>query len=803
VIELFLRFRNTVLLLVGALTALAIAGLARPHEISVSRITLPSSDPAMRTNELLGDRFGGLETEAFVIEAPDILSRDALDTIEAVTSEARKLPIVHSPHDVLSLSTLIEPNAPGAERGFHKLLDPRPSIAAERDALWERLRSNPYANGVLVSEDRKAALVLAPVGTRSFPDYELSEPETLERPYQMTEDIISRHSRGDIRVSAAGTPLVNQFGHARTGTELVRISIICLALLTLVFVANSRSWLGTLVPLGMTLISIVWTFGFASWLGAPLNLFSGYVSAVVMAVGSSYAIHAMAYIRLEGLQKQSHRMSIYVGWFGFSIALAVVAIAGICGSLSLLTFDFPDIRMLGLLQAIGITISFLLAFFLVPPVMFYFTRPTELSLGPVGRSGPTAAPTPRKPPGLVDRLLPSLCWLPIRSPWASVALLVALIGVSCVGARRITAEWAPEEWMPASSLPAQGASRIAAHFPKTKAVLLVLENGAGGNFFKLEKLERLRDVERLVLEEPGVRELPSLAKVFSQAELAFTGEERLPRTQAEYDQLLVAVGKRNLGKLVDAQGRLALLTLLLPDAGPASLDASLASIRSRLERQSRLPFAGFAGWPLVFRSINDYVVTNKVESILLCLVIVFVLCSMINASMKLGLIAMSPAALAGLMTFAFMGFAGIRLDISTATTTTIAIGVGVDFAIHFLVRYRSDLAIHASRNAILDVRPPREVYKRVAEQTVRDYGRVIVFDILSNLLGFSALMFSSFRGFRMAGLLLAFNQTAVILATFFLTPLLLILFRPVLIYKRKKVSALSRAPVISTAQIHQ
>ncbi|MGZ3709004.1 MAG: hypothetical protein ACXWPM_09525, partial [Bdellovibrionota bacterium] len=55
---------------------------------------------------------------------------------------------------------------------------------------------------------------------------------------------------------------------------------------------------------------------------------------------------------------------------------------------------------------------------------------------------------------------------------------------------------------------------------------------------------------------------------------------------------------------------------------------------------------------------------------------------------------------------------------------------------------------------------------------------VIVFDVLSNVLGLLALTLSAFPTLRVSGTLLVINQLIVILTTFYVTPLLLVVFRP-------------------------
>jgi predicted RND superfamily exporter protein len=135
---------------------------------------------------------------------------------------------------------------------------------------------------------------------------------------------------------------------------------------------------------------------------------------------------------------------------------------------------------------------------------------------------------------------------------------------------------------------------------------------------------------------------------------------------------------------------------------------------------------------------------------------------------------------AALAVFGFMGFARIYLDMSSATITTIAIGVGVDSAVHYLLQFRSDLLILLSQPGLgpPGAAPLLPLYREAVQVTTRRYGKTIVFDALSNILGFVPLLFSSFPVLEIAGLLLVLNQCLVLLATFFVTPTLILILKP-------------------------
>ena len=100
---------------------------------------------------------------------------------------------------------------------------------------------------------------------------------------------------------------------------------------------------------------------------------------------------------------------------------------------------------------------------------------------------------------------------------------------------------------------------------------------------------------------------------------------------------------------------------------------------------------------------------------------------------------------------------GWSLDTATAVLTGISVGVGVDFAIHFISRLRRELR----RTTFLD---------DAVGSTMLGAGRAIIFDAISNVLGFAAFLFSGFAPVRTLGLLVCFTMVSCVLLTLLFIP---------------------------------
>ena len=132
-------------------------------------------------------------------------------------------------------------------------------------------------------------------------------------------------------------------------------------------------------------------------------------------------------------------------------------------------------------------------------------------------------------------------------------------------------------------------------------------------------------------------------------------------------------------------------------------------------------------------------------------------------SLKTAVIAVVPNLASACLILGLMGWAGIPLDLMTITIAAITVGIGVDDTIHYVHRFRHELARDGDRWAAVF-------------RCHRSIGRAIYYTSVTIMLGFSILAFSSFVPTIYFGLLTSFAMLAALLANMTLLPLLIVRF---------------------------
>jgi predicted RND superfamily exporter protein len=103
------------------------------------------------------------------------------------------------------------------------------------------------------------------------------------------------------------------------------------------------------------------------------------------------------------------------------------------------------------------------------------------------------------------------------------------------------------------------------------------------------------------------------------------------------------------------------------------------------EQGIALNYAGSGYKSLVFTGL---ILEGQIKSLLISLVIVVLLLAFMFKKLLIGLIGAIPITLTAMISFGIMGLFNIPLSTTTALLSSIAIGIGIDYAVHFIERYK-------------------------------------------------------------------------------------------------------------------
>ncbi len=188
-----------------------------------------------------------------------------------------------------------------------------------------------------------------------------------------------------------------------------------------------------------------------------------------------------------------------------------------------------------------------------------------------------------------------------------------------------------------------------------------------------------------------------------------------------------------------------------------ALDPIAASLSAELDDS----FVQVTGSALVREASLD--ATNRALQVSLpvALVLCLIVASVFLRSIRYGLASIVPILMVVAWLYAFMYAAGFAINLVTATIAAVSIGIGIDFAIHFISRYRDELAARGRRDVAVRV-------------TGEGTGLALVASAISSAVGFGILALAPMPLFAAYGLLTALMIVLALVATLAVLPGLLV-----------------------------
>jgi predicted RND superfamily exporter protein len=258
--------------------------------------------------------------------------------------------------------------------------------------------------------------------------------------------------------------------------------------------------------------------------------------------------------------------------------------------------------------------------------------------------------------------------------------------------------------------------------------------------------------------------------------------EVLPDTQEEIAQYLLlhslSGDTRELNQVGDDEFQRINLLIRQKTLSSARIGTVLEELDrwgNKLSREKGLRLKT-GGREKMLHVLVDVIVKGQIYSILLSMMGVMGITTLMFRSFRSGLLTILPIGIASLFNFAIMALARLPLEPSSAITACIGIGVGIDYAIHYISKYR-----HLAREAQpqeFAVRSASSVYERITVQSMGTAGKAIAFNALVVILGFLVLLFSNFPPTRTMGILVSLNMFTSFVGALTLLPAAVNRIRP-------------------------
>lgn len=567
----------------------------------------------------------------------------------------------------------------------------------------------------------------------------------------------------------AGRPVVEVTSGMEAMKDLMVMVPLLLAIIAFALFLVFGTWRGVLLPVAVMAMGVIWTMGAMALVDVPMYTISTMLPVILVAIGIGDGIHVLSHYYDQVLQDPQRPARAIVGEVMSTLGspLVVTSLTTAIGFLTLWFAEMPPFKVFGLFTVVGIAFCWLLTVTFIPAALVLM-RPR---VG--GYLKKRHSMRVRSEASWVAKQLVNLGdWLLAHSKVALV-LTAAVAVVATLGLSRL---YVDSSWL--SDFRKDSELVIANDFINDKfsggiKLHVIVDGKNDGALKSLPVLQAIDDLQQHVEKLPYVGDslsvvdyLKSMNKTMHAGDASYNTLPENDAQVAEYLFLFSISGRPDeMDEVVDFNYRQANITVMIKTDHTQALRVIIDDVkRYTAERFGTLNvdvnLAGSANNSYLWA---DMLIDSQTGSILFSKVAIAALAVLLFRSLWLGFLVVVPVTLTTLLIAGVSGFAGIPLDVSTALAAGVAIGVGVDYAVHYLYRYRA-------------VRDEQLPHADATRETLRTVGKTIVANAIVVTAGFAVLFFSRFPPHQKLGYFVAAYMVVSCLVALWLLPLALRVF---------------------------
>ncbi|QIO23219.1 RND family transporter [Haloarcula sp. JP-L23] len=672
-----------------------------------------------------------------------------------------------------------------------RVLDPKRPSSGRRAAL--RLLPQSYEPGAATA-DTHLVVVVQETGGGATVDVAL--PERVTDGQVAARQLAKDRSDGERYYLYSGGLMSGQQSIAISDSLAILGPLALMFVLVVLSIAYRDP-----IDIGLGLVGIgvvlVWTMGLMGWLGIAFGQTMIAVPILLIGLSVDYALHVVMRYREEREDGESSpETAMHRSLVGVGPALALVTATTAIGFLANLTSQMADLRMFGVVSAIGI-LATLCVFGLLVPALKIGVDSLLARVGWDRRSSSLGSMA------TVRRALRGGSTMATRAPVAvllSVALLTAGGAAAATQVDVATPEtsfmaddppaWTdnlPDDLQPSDYFLKENRRLIYGNFQTPDKQGYVYVEGNVTDPGVLDGVARATDaVETADAVLTGADDEPAVVTPVRAMQTAAAQNESFNATLQAADTDADGVPDRNVAAVYDAfyetTPRLATRTLHRSDDGTYDGLLLRIAVNGNLDRDAAVaPLYDAAGTiedadgvsviatgsPVTSKNLNDGLATTVVESLALTLCVVLVLLMVIyhvrEGAPLLGLVTLLPIFCSVTWLLGTMWALSIPIGLTTALVGSISVGLGVDYAIHISQRFTEELDEEVDTETAL-------------VRTSTGTGSALLSSAATTAAGFGVLSFALLPALRQFGLVLAIGIVYSFLASVYVQPSLLALW---------------------------
>ncbi|MEM8593984.1 MAG: MMPL family transporter [Pseudomonadota bacterium] len=809
-----------------ALIALLLTVVAVGSQISKLKFDASSDslviegDKALALYRDVGKRYGA-EDFLIVTYTPkgDLFNKMSLDSLQHIESELTALPQVSSVNSIVNVPLLYSPKVTlsNLQEDINYLKDP----AVDRGLAKAEFANSPIYKGLLLSEDGKTTVLQVNLKRR----IELNQlresgealrakeregtinPQEAKKLLSVTEQyasasaaakaedkqlienvrsILDKH-RSTAQVFLGGVTMIanDMLTFIQQDLSVFGTAIFLFIVLVLGLVFRQLRWV--MLPMLACVSCVILTTGFMAMLGWQLTVISANFVALLLILTLSVTVHLVVRYREYEAERRdmTHKERVLATVSSMFRPCLFTTLTTIVAFTSLVFSGIRPVIDFGWMMTLGVIIALLTTFIVLPAGMLLWDKKGAKE---TDRAAANTPPITQRLAQIVEKFGSLI-----------VGVAVALLGLSLIGVANLKVENRFIDYFDEKTEIYQGMELIDAKLGGVIPLDIILRKTLDDNELEDDFADSDSDFNEeddfagmdgvdtkssYWFTQAGVEDINQLhgfidgldetGKTLSLSTMYQVAEDIIGR---DLDAIQLSILQNNVsGEMEDAlvapylesEGAETRLTVRVKEtSNTLNRKQLLAKIDNYIQTEMGYDPKDYdlTGLLVLYNNMLQSLFKSQIQTLGAVFIAIMLMFLVLFRSIKISLIAILPNALAAGLVLGCMGLFGIPLDMMTITIAAITIGIGVDNSIHYIYRFKQELANDGN-------------YLATMHRSHTSIGRAMFYTSATIIIGFAILVLSNFTPSIYFGVLTSFAMMSALLGNLLLLPKLLMIFKP-------------------------
>ncbi|MDC6367148.1 MULTISPECIES: efflux RND transporter permease subunit [Flavobacteriaceae] len=603
------------------------------------------------------------------------------------------------------------------------------------------------------------------------------ESQTIQTIAYLDKDIMSTSVRNDfilndlgdlvknfeeetqMDVHVSGMPYIRTWNTKSIKDEVGIFILAALLVTSLIFFFFFRSFRATFISMFVVIIGVMWAFGFLGLLKYQITILTALIPPLIIVIGIPNCIFLINKYQQEVNKHGNQALSLQRVISKIGNATLMTNITTASGFATFMILDSDLLKEFGIVASINIVGIFILSLLIIPIIYSFMPLPKTKHLKHLNKR-----------------------WMDYFVNWMERMVRHHRIGVyitsiivlvlSIIGIYQIKITGSRIEDLPKNTHYFKDIRFFEQEFDGIMPMEIVVDTKRKNGAIKPATLRRMNQLGDIIEETPELSKPISLVNLVKYSKQAFYNGipkyYQLPTSQENtfiMDMVRKSSANDNLlESFVDSTGQTARITTFMRDVKIERMEEIEKDVQQAITKffPSERYNVFMTGKALLFLKGTRYLVKNLLLSLALAIGLISLFMAYLFRSFRMVIISLVPNLLPLVITAGLMGYLGVPIKPSTILVFSIAFGISVDDTIHFLAKYRQELAAN------------RWQIKKSVYAALRETGVSMFYTSIVLFFGFSVFIISSFGGTKALGGLVSATLLFAMLSNLILLPSLLL-----------------------------